>query len=70
MPVYIAPRGAELQIRKIGADDKTKKHLQELGITEGGKITLLSSSGGGVIVIVKEGRLCLDKNLAGKILVA
>ena len=41
MPVYIAPRGAELQIRKIGADDKTKKHLQELGITEGGKKTLL-----------------------------
>lgn len=70
MPIYIAPKGAELHIRKIGADDKTKKHLQELGITEGGKITLISSSGGSVIVIVKEGRLCIDKNLAGKILVA
>lgn len=70
MPIYIAPKGAELQIRKVGADDKVRKHLQELGITEGGKITLISSSGGSVIVIVKEGRLCLDKTLASKILVA
>lgn len=70
MPVSIAPRGAELCIRKVGADDKVKKHLYELGITEGSKITLVSSSGGNVIVVVKEGRLCLDKNLASKILVA
>lgn len=70
MPIYIAPANAELTIRKVGAEEKIKKHLQELGITEGGKITLLSSSGGSVIVAVKEGRLCLDKALAGKILVA
>lgn len=70
MPVYIAPAGAELTVRKVGAEEKVKKHLQELGITEGSKIKLLSSSGGNVIVVVKEGRLCLDKNLASKILVA
>lgn len=70
MPIAIAPKGCELSIRKVGAEEKVKKHLQELGISEGGKITLVSSSGGNVIVIVKEGRLCLDKALAGKILVA
>lgn len=70
MPIAIAPQGCELKIRKVGADEKTKKHLQELGLTEGGAITLVSSDGGNVIVIVKEGRLCLDKTLAGKILVA
>ena len=70
MPIHIAPGNVELTIRKVGADDKTKKHLQELGSCEGSKITLLSSSGGSVIVIVKEGRLCLDRTLAGKILVA
>lgn len=70
MPIYIAPAGAELEVRKVGADEKVKRHLQELGISEGSKITLISSSGGNVIVIVKEGRLCLDKSLAGKILVA
>ena len=70
MPIYIAPQGRELEIRKVGADEKTKKHLSELGILEGSKITLISSSGGNVIVIVKEGRLCLDRTLASKILVA
>lgn len=70
MPIYIAPKNAELTVRKVGADEKIKKHLQELGISEGSKVTLLSSNGGNVIVIVKEGRLCLDRTLASKILVA
>lgn len=70
MPIYIAPAGAELVVRRVGAEEKIKKHLRELGISEGSKITLISSNGGNVIVIVKEGRLCLDKTLASKILVA
>ena len=70
MPIYIAPQGRELLVRKVSADDKIKKHLHEMGIFEGGKVTLISSSGGNVIVIVKEGRVCLDKNLASKIMVA
>ncbi len=70
MPIAIAPNGCPLQIKKVGAEDKIKKHLQELGVIEGGDITIVSSSGGNVIVIVKEGRLCLDRSLAGKILVA
>lgn len=70
MPIAIAPVGRELYVRKVAAEDKIKKHLHELGICEGGKITLISSTGGNVIVVVKEGRLCLDRTLAGKILVA
>ncbi len=70
MPVAIAPCGTELTIRKVSAEDKVRRHLQELGISVGSKLTLVSASGGNVIVIVKEGRLCLDRNLAGKILVA
>lgn len=70
MPIAIAPVGRELYVRKVAAEDKIKKHLHELGICEGGKITLIFSTGGNVIVVVKEGRLCLDRTLAGKILVA
>ena len=70
MPIAIAPRGEELLIRRVGADEKVKRHLRELGIFEGSKITLLSSDGGNVIVQVMEGRLCLDRALAGKIIVA
>lgn len=70
MPITIAPAGRELRIRKVGADEKSRKHLMELGITEGSTVTLLSQVGGNVILAVKEGRLCLDKNLAMRIIVA
>ncbi len=70
MPITLAPQGRELMVRKVGADDKVKKHLMEMGIAEGSKVTLLQSSGGSVIIVVKEGRVCLDRSLAGKILVA
>ena len=70
MPIAIAPSGRELEIKRIGADEKVKRHLKELGISVGSKITLISSTGGNVIVLVKEGRLCLDRTLAGKIIVA
>ena len=70
MPLIMAPCNREMEVRKISADDKTKRHLMEMGITEGGKITLLSNGTSGVIVVVKEGRLCLDGALSRKILVA
>ena len=70
MPLIMAPCNTEMQVKKISAEDKIKKHLMEIGITEGGRITLLSSGSAGVIVVVKEGRLCLDGALARKILVA
>ncbi|MCI8476052.1 MAG: ferrous iron transport protein A [Clostridia bacterium] len=70
MPIAFAPSDRELEIKRVSADDKIKKRLQELGITVGGKITLVSSSGGSVIVVVKEGRLCLDRTLASRIMVA
>ncbi len=70
MPVFIAPANRELVIRKVAADDKAKKRLRDLGISEGEKVTLISSGGGNVILAVKEGRVCLDRTLASKILVA
>ncbi|MDE7380147.1 MAG: ferrous iron transport protein A [Clostridia bacterium] len=70
MPLVMAPGDREMEVKKISADEKTKKHLREIGIAEGCKIMLVSGSNNGVIVIVKEGRLCLDGALARKILVA
>lgn len=70
MPIGLAPANTPVRIVKINAEDKVRKHLLELGIVEGGQITLVSSTVNGVIVIVKEGRLCLDGTLARKILVA
>ncbi len=70
MPIFIAPLNVELTITRILVDEMTKKHLENLGITVNSKIQVLSSENGSVIVLVKEGRLALDKNIAMKIFVA
>lgn len=69
MPIVIAPQNRELQIIRISADDKTKKHLESLGITTNGSITVLNSAGGSVVCKIKEGRVALDSNLSTKIFV-
>ncbi len=70
MPIVVAPLFRELRVIKVLADDKTKKHLESLGVCMGGNVTVLSSSGGSVVILIKDGRLALDNNLATKILVA
>lgn len=70
MPLIVAPAGRVLTVRKVLTDEKTKKHLENLGITVGSELTVLSVSGGSVICLVKDGRLALDGNLSTKILVA
>ncbi len=70
MPLVIAPTDQELTVIRIATDEKTKKHLESLGITINSKITILSQSGGNTICIVKDGRLALDRDIATKIFVA
>lgn len=70
MPLVFAPTGRNLRVVKILTDDKTKKHLESLGITVDSMLNIISQSGGSVICIIKDGRLALDKNIATKILVA
>ncbi len=70
MPLVMAPEGKAVRVIKILTDDKLKKHLESLGITVDSEMTVLSSSGGSVICLVKDGRLALDKDMAMKILVA
>lgn len=70
MPLTLAPEERPLKVIKVLADEKTKKHLESLGITISSTLTILSHSGGNIILMVKEGRLAIDRNLATKILVA
>lgn len=70
MPIFIAPHNTDLKVVKLLLDDSTKKHLENLGITVGSKLQVLSTESGSVILLVKNGRLALDRNIAMKILVA
>ncbi len=69
MPIVLAPRNRELKIVRIAADDKTKKHLESLGIATNGTVTVLSSDSGSVVCKIMEGRIALDRDLSAKIFV-
>ena len=70
MPIILVPMNVTLKVIRIGSDEKTKKHLESLGITLSSELSVLSSSGGTVIVKVKDGRIALDRELSAKIFVA
>lgn len=70
MPLILAPIGQEMKIVKILADEKTKKHLANLGVIAQSAIVVLSSSGGSTVCVVKDGRLALDRDVASRIFVA
>lgn len=69
MPIKMAPIGEELEIKRVSADDKVKRHLENLGIAVGQRVTVLSMVGGAVILKVKDGRLALDKQMSAGIFV-
>ncbi len=70
MPLKMAPLGEEMEIRRLSADEKVKRHLENLGLAVGQKITVLSVQGGAVILKVKDGRMALDRDMSAGIFVA
>ena len=70
MPIALAPLNTDMKVVKVLTDEKTKKHLESLGILVNSYIRVISSVNGGVVVAIKGGRLALDRSIANKILVA
>ena len=69
MPLTLAEVGEENIIRKIGGKQEVKAHLENLGFVVGGEVTVVSASGGNVIVNVKDSRIAVSKEMAQKIMV-
>ena len=69
IPLPLANQGVENVIRKVGGSAEVKKHLEDLGLTPGSAVTVISTLGGNVIIKVRESRLALDEEMAKKIMV-
>lgn len=69
MPLLIAPVGRPLTVRRIGGDEKVRKHLESLGIVTESEITLLSQEKTGVVIRIHESRLALGYDVARTIIV-
>lgn len=69
MPLSLALPGEENIIKKVGGNSETRKFLENLGFVAGGTVTVISEICGNVIVNVKDSRVAVNKELAGKIIV-
>ena len=69
MPLLLAGVGEDNIIRKVGGNQETKKHLEDLGFVAGGTVTIVSEIGGNLIVKVKDSRVAISREMASKIFV-
>ena len=69
MPLIMADPGEENIIRRVGGSPEMKKHLEDMGFTVGGAVTVMNTIGGNLIVKVKESRVAISREMATKILV-
>ena len=69
MPLTLANTGEENMILKVGGNAEVKRHLEDLGFVAGANVTVVSSLSGNLIVNVKDSRIAISKEMAGKVMV-
>ncbi len=69
MPLTMAETGRELEIRRIGGKEETRRFLESLGFVMGGFVNVVSMTGGDLIVKVKDSRVAISREMANRIMV-
>ena len=69
MPLVLADPGEEAVIKKVGGSPEMKKHLEDMGFTVGGAVTVMNTIGGNLSVKIKESRVAISREMAQKIMV-
>lgn len=69
MPLTLAETGEENIIKRIGGKPEIKAHLETLGFVVGGAVTVVTATGGNIIVNVKDSRVAVSRELAQKIMI-
>lgn len=69
MPLSMVSEGDAGVIKKVGGKEETKLFLEKLGFVTGGVVQVVSRVNGNVIVNIKDSRVALGANMAGKIMV-
>jgi len=69
IPLAMSKPGIENSIKKVGGMEETRQFLANLGFTAGSHITIISETGGNLIVSVKESRVAISREMASKIMI-
>ena len=70
MSLAMASPGERLRVETIAGGDRAVKQLNDLGLTMGTELEVISSEGGPVVIAVGGTRLALGRGLADKVRVA
>ena len=69
MPLTMLNAGETNTIKRVGGKEETKRFLKNLGFVAGGNVTVVSETGGNLIVNIKDSRVAIGKDMANKIIV-
>lgn len=69
MPLTMARPGESNLIKKVGGKPETRQFLENLGFVAGSRVSVISRTGGNVIVEVKGARVAVNSDMAAKIMV-
>ena len=69
MPLSMIGEGETATITRIGGKEETRRFLENLGFVVGAIVTVISKTGGNVIVNIKESRVAIGSDMASMIMV-
>ena len=69
MPLTLAGMGEKSIIRRVGGNPEVRQHLSDLGFVAGAEVEVVSALAGNLIVNIKESRVAISREMAGKIMV-
>ncbi|MDR1194767.1 MAG: ferrous iron transport protein A [Peptococcaceae bacterium] len=69
LPLTMAKAGEENIIKKIGGEAGARQFLENLGFVVGSTVTVVAAISGNLIVNIKESRVAISREMAGKIMV-
>ena len=70
MPINLVPINVPLLVKRLAMDEKTKKHLESLGMVRDAEIRVISSVSGDVVVDISGMRLAISREVGAKVIVA
>ena len=69
MPLTMMNVGEIKAIKKVGGNQEVRSFLEKLGFVVGENVMIVSMISGNVIVMIKESRIAISREMANKIMV-
>ncbi|MBQ5998589.1 MAG: ferrous iron transport protein A [Treponema sp.] len=69
MPLTVASVGEHYLIKKICGKEEVRRFLENLGFIAGADVSIISEISGNLIVMIKDSRIAISKEMAQKIIV-